>query len=67
MAAAALPSIADLPAFKQCLYDDYRVEIPCVQWGERQFIRISIQGYNSLSDVDALLEALATLVPQTIP
>lgn len=66
MAAAALPPIADLPAFKQRLYDDYRVEIPCVQWGERQFIRISIQGYNTRADVDALLAALQLLLPQAV-
>ncbi|MCO5181935.1 MAG: aminotransferase class V-fold PLP-dependent enzyme [Candidatus Promineofilum sp.] len=63
MAAAPLPPIDDLPAFKQRLYGDFRVEIPCVQWGARQFIRISIQGYNTETDVDALLAALeATLV-----
>lgn len=66
MAAAALPPIADLPAFKQRLYDDYRVEIPCVQWGERQFIRISIQGYNTPADVEALLAALVGLLPQAV-
>jgi len=59
MAAAELPPIADLPGFKRRLYDKYRVEIPCVQWGERQFIRVSLQGYNDAGDVDALIDALA--------
>jgi len=62
MAIAALPPIADLPAFKKQLYDEFRVEIPCVQWNGRSFIRISIQGYNSRADVDALLAALAELL-----
>lgn len=62
MAIAALPPIADLPAFKIQLYDEFRVEIPCVQWGERQFIRISVQGYNTREDVDALLAALAEML-----
>ncbi len=66
MAAAALPPIADLPAFKQRLYDEYKVEIPCVQWGERQFIRISIQGYNTRADVDVLLAALEALLPYAV-
>lgn len=61
MAAAVLPPIADLPAFKQRLYDEYLVEIPCVQWNGRQFIRISIQGYNSAADVDGLLAALESM------
>lgn len=62
MAIAELPPIADLAAFKRQLYEEYRVEIPCVQWGERQFIRISIQGYNTEADVDALLAALGALL-----
>ena len=62
MAIAALPPIADLPAFKRRLYDEFRVEIPCVQWNGRPFIRISIQGYNGRVDVDALLVALEGLL-----
>lgn len=58
MAAAALPPIPDLPRFKKRLYDEYRVEIPCIQWGDRQLIRVSIQGYNTVEDVAALLGAL---------
>ncbi len=58
MAIAALPPVADLPAFKKHLYDAHRVEIPCIQWGGRQFIRISVQGYNTRTDIDALIAAL---------
>ena len=58
MAIAPLPQIADLPAFKARLYDEFRIEIPCIQWGNRQFIRISVQGYNTQADIDALLAAL---------
>lgn len=61
MAIAPLPPVADLVAFKQRLYDEFRVEIPCIQWGDRQFIRISIQGYNTVADVEALLAALAVM------
>ena len=61
MAAAPLPPVDDLPAFKRRLYDEFHVEIPCVQWGERQFIRISIQGYNTEADVDGLLVALGAM------
>lgn len=62
MAIAPLPQIADLPGFKKRLYQQYRVEIPCVQWQDRQFIRVSIQGYNSQEDVDALLAALGEML-----
>jgi isopenicillin-N epimerase len=63
MAIAPLPPIGDLPGFKRRLYDEYHVEIPCVQWGDRQFIRISVQGYNTDDDIDALLAALEALLP----
>ncbi len=59
MASAPLPIQKDLKSFKARLYDRHRVEVPCVQWQDRQFVRISIQAYNSEEDVDALLAALA--------
>jgi isopenicillin-N epimerase len=65
MAIAPLPPITDLPDFKKRLYDEYRVEIPCVQWGDQQFIRISIQGYNTEADVDVLLSALEALLVES--
>ncbi|MCA9923559.1 MAG: aminotransferase class V-fold PLP-dependent enzyme [Anaerolineales bacterium] len=63
MAVAPIPPISDLPAFKNALYDQYCVEIPGVQWGDQQFIRISIQGYNTKKDVETLLKALQHLLP----
>jgi isopenicillin-N epimerase len=64
MAIAPLPPIANLASFQARLYDEYRVEIPLIQWKQHQFIRISVQGYNSQADIDALLQALALLLPQ---
>jgi isopenicillin-N epimerase len=66
MAIAPLPLIGDLLAFKKRLYDEHRVEIPCVQWGDQQFIRISVQGYNIEDDVDVLLLALKSLLPEAV-
>jgi len=62
MATMPLPPGTDLPALKTQLYDDYRIEIPTVDWQNHPFIRISIQGYNSAGDVDALVSALHTLL-----
>jgi len=45
------------------LYEEYRVEIPVIRCGERVFVRISLQGYNSPQDIDRLLEGLSALVP----
>ncbi|MCP4427181.1 MAG: aminotransferase class V-fold PLP-dependent enzyme [Chloroflexi bacterium] len=62
MGIAPLPPIDDLPAFKARLYDEFSVEAPCTQWRDRQFIRISVQGYNTQTDIDALLAALRTML-----
>lgn len=63
MAALPLPSCDPL-TLKQRLYDEYRVEVPIVDWQGRQFVRVSIQGYNTAADVDALTSGLAELLPQ---
>lgn len=64
MASALLPPIRDLEALKTRLYDDYRVEVPLMEWNGRQLIRISVQGYNSPEDIRVLLHALEDLLPQ---
>lgn len=63
MAALPLPR-CDAGELKRRLYDDYRVEVPIIEWGGRQFVRISVQGYNVKADLDALIAALAALLPQ---
>jgi isopenicillin-N epimerase len=57
MATIPLPP-CDAEELKQRLYDEYQVEVPIIMWGERQFVRVSIQGYNTKDDVEALLRAL---------
>ncbi len=63
MGIAPLPPIADLTVLKSRLYDEFRVEVPLIQWRDRQFVRISVQGYNLQEDVDALVEGLRVLLP----
>jgi len=63
MAIVPLPA-CNAVALKSRLYDEYRIEVPVTQWLDRQFLRISIQGYNDPADVEALLQALAVLLPQ---
>jgi isopenicillin-N epimerase len=64
MGVARLPRIDDLPAFKERLRKDYRIEVPCIEWKNRHFIRVSVQGYNTQTDIDRLLCALESLPPQ---
>ena len=63
MATAPLPAIDNLQDFKSQLYSRYQVEVPCIEWNERPYIRISIQAYNSLEDINILLNALEEMLP----
>jgi len=63
MGVAPLPN-SDLVTFKSRLYDEYQIEVPLTQWQDQQFVRISVQGYNTQEDIDALVEALKVLLPQ---
>ena len=65
MAAAFLPHISDIRSFNTRLYDEFHIEIPCLDWDNSQLIRISVQGYNALEDIDALLNALELIIPET--
>ena len=64
MVSARLPSEVDAEALKQGLWEDFRVEVPIIQWQDEKFIRVSVQGYNNEEDMDVLLNALETLLPQ---
>jgi len=63
MGIAPLP-LSDIIVLKSRLYDEYKIEVPLIQWRERQFIRISVQGYNNQEDIDALVSALQMLLLQ---
>jgi isopenicillin-N epimerase len=58
MASAPLPSSVNVSELHTRLYDKYRIEIPVLEWHGRNFIRCSIQAYNTQEDADALVQAL---------
>jgi len=47
---------------KENLWNDFQIEIPVFQWEDMQFIRISIQVYNSKKDIEHLMSALDSLI-----
>jgi len=63
MGIAPLPT-SDLVILKSRLYNEYKVEVPLIQWQDRQFVRISVQGYNTSEDVERLVGALTILLSQ---
>jgi len=44
--------------------DEYQVKVPIIEWGGREFVRVSVKGYNTKEDVGALVTALAALLPE---
>lgn len=64
MAIAPLPPEAELVVLKARLYDECKVEVPLIQWQHRKFVRISVQGYNTPDDVDALMGGLERFLPE---
>ncbi len=65
MGIAPLP-LSNITLLKSRLYDEHKVEVPLTQWNDKQFIRISVQGYNTQADIDALVNALEVLLPQVV-
>jgi isopenicillin-N epimerase len=62
MGVAQLPRQVDLRAFKRRLYEQYRIEIPCIEWDGRHWLRVSVQAYNSPEDINCLVAALGSLL-----
>jgi isopenicillin-N epimerase len=63
MGSVPLPKTHDLTALKARLYDEYGIEVPLMEWNGRHLIRVSVQGYNTQQDIDALVGALRNLLP----
>lgn len=63
MGVALLPAIKHLDAFQNRLYDEYSIEIPCIEFNDHQLIRLSVQGYNTTSDIEKLIDSLKILLP----
>ena len=61
LAVTALPPV-DSEVFKAKLYNDYRIEIPITEHKGKQFVRISVQAYNTAEDLEALQKALKDLL-----
>ncbi len=62
MVALRVPRI-DPMALKLALLERHRIEIPVFDWQENTIVRLSVQGYNTQSQMDALVEALAAELP----
>lgn len=61
MVALPIPPVSDPIAIKKRLIEDYRIEIPLTHHAGRDFVRLSVQAYNTADDIDALFNALEAI------
>jgi isopenicillin-N epimerase len=61
MVSVKIPFDTDIHALKIRLYEGFHIEVPVMKWNDNKLIRISVQGYNTANDIDALLIALQEL------
>jgi isopenicillin-N epimerase len=54
MVAAPLPIQTDLSALSSFLWDEKKIEVPMIDWNGHKMVRISVQGYNTQTDLDVL-------------
>ncbi len=62
MTVSSLPVNTDALSFKQKLYDEFRIEVPIIDWHGNKLIRTSVQGYNSKRDIDRLIDTLKKML-----
>jgi len=59
----AHPLPKNIPSnLKKRLWEEYQIEIPVFEWNRQEFVRVSIQIYNTQKDVDLLMSALRSLI-----
>lgn len=57
-----LPGVINPPSLKEGLYKRFLVEVPIISWKGLNLIRVSVQGYNSIRDINKLVQALGFLM-----
>lgn len=66
MASVFLPP-CDAEALQQRLLEEFRIEVPVWNWNGRPLLRVSVQGYNTRTDLDALIAAVSRTVGTLSP
>lgn len=62
MCSAQLPDHINSAELKDKLYNQFKIEVPIIEWNKHKLIRVSFQAYNSESDIDNLEKALKYLL-----
>lgn len=62
MVMCPIPADSDVSAIKTRLYDEFRIEIPQIDWNGWKAVRVSFQAYNTSDDLETLLSGLQTIL-----
>jgi len=46
---------------KNILYDQYKIEIPVIEWNDKLMLRLSVQIFNTKHEIDYFLDVLKIL------
>jgi len=66
MYAQLLPQNVDGKLLKTRLYDDFKIEIPVTEHLKRQYLRVSVQIYNTKDEIDFFLNRLEYLIQHCV-
>ena len=44
--------------FQKKLYNQFNIQVPIIKWDDKILLRISMQAYNTMEDIDKLIFAL---------
>ena len=58
MSSIEIPFLKDPIELQKKLYTDHQIQIPIFNWEKKTFLRISIQAYNTMEDIEKLIFAL---------
>lgn len=58
MGVIEVPAKYPAKILKAKLYQEYKIEIPVIEWENRLLIRISVQVYNTVNEIEYLLDVL---------
>ncbi len=56
--------VADAPAVQKRLYAEFGIEVPLMPWNGRSLLRVSVQGYNSATDIERLTSAVTQILEE---
>lgn len=62
MFSVILPDQVDIDDLKARLYQDFKIEVPLINWKGKNLLRVSIQAYNNMDEIDILIDALNKMV-----